>query len=65
MFTGLIEGVGELIDRQAIEGGFRLRIGTSMTPGLSPGGGQGWKVIVNNPTGGPLNVLAYAVCQAV
>jgi len=37
MFTGLIEGVGELIDREPIKGGFRLRIGTSMTPELSAG----------------------------
>src|SRR5439155_10474317 len=37
MFTGLIEGVGELIDREPIKGGFRVRIGTSMTPELSAG----------------------------
>src|SRR5260221_1124340 len=37
MFTGLIEGVGELIERTPTQAGFRLRIGTSMTPELSPG----------------------------
>lgn len=37
MFTGLIEGVGELIERKPTQAGFRLRIGTSMTPQLSPG----------------------------
>src|SRR6266542_1864704 len=37
MFTGLIEGVGELIERKPTQGGFRLRIGASMTPELSPG----------------------------
>jgi riboflavin synthase len=37
MFTGLIEGLGELIERKPTQSGFRLRIGTSMTPELSPG----------------------------
>ena len=52
----------------ATGGGYRADAGLVVlesSPGLSPGGGQGWKVIVNNPTGGPLTVLAYAVCQAV
>jgi hypothetical protein len=52
----------------ATGGGYRAGAGLVVlesSPGLSPGGGQGWKVIVNNPTGGPLNVLAYAVCQPV
>src|SRR5436190_4447315 len=37
MFTGLIEGVGELLERKPTQSGFRVRIGTSMTPELSPG----------------------------
>jgi riboflavin synthase len=37
MFTGLIEGLGELIERKPTQSGFRLRIGTSMTPELAPG----------------------------
>jgi riboflavin synthase len=37
MFTGLVEGVGELLERKATSGGFRLRVGTSLAPELSPG----------------------------
>jgi riboflavin synthase len=37
MFTGLVEGVGELIERKPTSGGFRLRIGTSLAPELQPG----------------------------
>jgi riboflavin synthase len=37
MFTGLVETVGELIERKATTGGFRLRIATPVAPELSPG----------------------------
>jgi riboflavin synthase len=37
MFTGLVEGVGELIERKTTSGGFRLRIGSSLAPELAPG----------------------------
>jgi riboflavin synthase len=37
MFTGLVEGVGELIERKSTSGGFRLRIGTPMASELKPG----------------------------
>ena len=37
MFTGLVEGVGELLERKATSGGFRLRVGSSLAPELSPG----------------------------
>jgi riboflavin synthase len=37
MFTGLVETVGELVERKTTSGGFRLRIGTKMAPELSPG----------------------------
>jgi riboflavin synthase len=37
MFTGLVEGVGELIERKPTSGGFRLRIATPLAPELSPG----------------------------
>jgi riboflavin synthase len=37
MFTGLVEGVGELIERKETSGGFRLRIGTALAGELSPG----------------------------
>jgi riboflavin synthase len=37
MFTGLVETVGELVERKTTSGGFRLRIGTTMAPELSPG----------------------------
>jgi riboflavin synthase alpha subunit len=37
MFTGLVEAVGELIERKPTSGGFRLRIGTTLAPELHPG----------------------------
>jgi riboflavin synthase len=37
MFTGLIEALGELVERNATGGGFRLRIATAMAPELAPG----------------------------
>jgi riboflavin synthase len=37
MFTGLVEAVGELIERKTTSGGFRLRIGSRMAPELTPG----------------------------
>ena len=37
MFTGLVEGVGELIERKPTSGGFRLRIATPLAPELKPG----------------------------
>ncbi len=37
MFTGLVEAVGELIERKTTSGGFRLRIGTPLAPELTPG----------------------------
>ena len=37
MFTGLVESVGELVERKATSGGFRLRIGTHLAPELAPG----------------------------
>jgi riboflavin synthase len=37
MFTGLVEGVGELLERKSTSGGFRLRIGTPLAPELAPG----------------------------
>jgi riboflavin synthase len=37
MFTGLVEAVGELIERKPTSGGFRLRIATSLAPELAPG----------------------------
>jgi riboflavin synthase len=37
MFTGLVEAVGELIERTATAGGFRLRIATALAPELSAG----------------------------
>ncbi len=37
MFTGLIEAVGELIERKPTQGGFRLRVATSLASELSPG----------------------------
>ena len=37
MFTGLVEDVGELIERKPTSGGFRLRIGTPLAPELKPG----------------------------
>ena len=37
MFTGLVESVGELIERKPTSGGFRLRIATTLAPELTPG----------------------------
>jgi riboflavin synthase len=37
MFTGLVEAVGELIERKPTSGGFRLRIGAPIARELSPG----------------------------
>jgi riboflavin synthase len=37
MFTGLVEAVGELIERKPTSRGFRLRIGTALAAELSPG----------------------------
>src|SRR5258706_6229656 len=37
MFTGLVEYVGELLERTPTTGGFRLRIGSSLAPELAPG----------------------------
>jgi len=37
MFTGLIEAVGELVERKPTSGGFRLRIATAIAPELAPG----------------------------
>jgi riboflavin synthase len=37
MFTGLVEGVGELVERKPTSGGFRLRIGTALAPEMKPG----------------------------
>jgi len=37
MFTGLIESVGEVLERKSIEGGFRLRIGCDLARDVSPG----------------------------
>src|SRR4051812_45168057 len=37
MFTGLIEAVGELVERKPTSGGFRLRIASSLAPELAPG----------------------------
>jgi riboflavin synthase len=37
MFTGLVETVGELIERKPTTGGFRLRIATPLAPELTPG----------------------------
>ena len=37
MFTGLVEAVGQLVDRSPIDGGFRLRIATALAPELAPG----------------------------
>src|SRR6267143_276817 len=36
MFTGLIEAVGELVERKPTSGGFRLRIATAIAPELAP-----------------------------
>jgi riboflavin synthase len=37
MFTGLVEAVGEMIERKPTTGGFRLRIATALAPELAPG----------------------------
>src|SRR6266849_6364458 len=37
MFTGLVEGVGELVERKPTSGGFRLRIGSRLASELAPG----------------------------
>lgn len=37
MFTGLVEGLGELVERKPTSGGFRLRIGSRLAPELKPG----------------------------
>ncbi len=37
MFTGLVESVGELVERKPIAAGFRVRIATSLAGELSPG----------------------------
>jgi riboflavin synthase len=37
MFTGLVEAVGELLERKPTSGGYRLRIGTSLGSELAPG----------------------------
>ena len=37
MFTGLVESVGEVIERKPTGGGFRLRIASPLAPELSPG----------------------------
>ena len=37
MFTGLVEGIGDLVERKATNGGCRLRIGTALAPELKPG----------------------------
>ena len=37
MFTGLIESVGRLVDREPTSGGFRLRIATTLAPELTLG----------------------------
>ncbi|HJZ71712.1 MAG TPA: riboflavin synthase [Vicinamibacterales bacterium] len=37
MFTGLVEAVGELIERKPTSRGFRLRIGTALAGEVSPG----------------------------
>ena len=37
MFTGLVEAVGELIERKPTTGGFRVRVTTALAPELKPG----------------------------
>jgi riboflavin synthase len=37
MFTGLVEGVGEVIERKPMSGGVRLRIAAALAPELAPG----------------------------
>jgi riboflavin synthase len=37
MFTGLVEAVGEVVERKGTSGGARLRIASSLASELSPG----------------------------
>src|SRR5689334_14478373 len=37
MFTGLVEAVGTLVERQSTGGGFRLRVETALAPELKAG----------------------------
>jgi riboflavin synthase len=37
MFTGLVEAVGELVDRRPTSGGFRLRLASTLAGALAPG----------------------------
>jgi riboflavin synthase len=37
MFTGLVEAIGELVERHPAAGGFRLRMASTLAPELSPG----------------------------
>jgi riboflavin synthase len=37
MFTGLVEAVGEVVERKPTSGGFRLRVATAIAPQLAPG----------------------------
>src|SRR3954470_8851165 len=37
MFTGLVESVGEVVERKATAGGFRMRIATPLAGELAPG----------------------------
>jgi len=37
MFTGLVEAVGEVVERKATSGGFRLRVATAIAADLAPG----------------------------
>jgi riboflavin synthase len=37
MFTGLVEAVGELVERKPTSGGIRLRIATALAPDMKPG----------------------------
>lgn len=37
MFTGLVEAVGQVVERQTQSGGARVRIGTMLAPELTPG----------------------------
>ena len=37
MFTGLVEAIGELVERKPTSGGFRLRVASALAGELSPG----------------------------
>jgi riboflavin synthase len=37
MFTGLVESVGELVERKPTQGGFRFRIASALAPEMAPG----------------------------